>query len=387
MKRLFTLLAILILLLAIGQKTKLLTLPSFLNLESKKENPLSPSLNQNSQKQVVVYEESVITSVVEKSLPAVVTVGIKKTTTTGGFFEIDPFNPFSPFRRIPAQKKKVEQNIGSGFVIDSNGLIITNKHVVSDTEASYQVLTYDQKKYNVEKIYRDPLNDLAILKINASNLKTLTLGYSSNLKLGQLVIAIGTPLGEFTNTVTSGIISGLGRGITAGSPFEGYVEKLDNVIQTDAAINPGNSGGPLLNSRAEVIGVNTAIAQEGQNIGFAIPSNVVKSLIEKFQKQGGNFERPFLGVRHQMIDKQTAILNEVVEGAYVVEVVDKSPAQKAGIEVEDIIIEFDGKKVKGDSDQSLANLILEKKVGDTVSLKIWRNGEIKNLTVILSKAE
>jgi Trypsin-like serine proteases, typically periplasmic, contain C-terminal PDZ domain len=286
MKRLFTLLAILILLLAIGQKTKLLTLPSFLNLESKKENPLSPSLNQNSQKQVVVYEESVITSVVEKSLPAVVTVGIKKTTTTGGFFEIDPFNPFSPFRRIPAQKKKVEQNIGSGFVIDSNGLIITNKHVVSDTEASYQVLTYDQKKYNVEKIYRDPLNDLAILKINASNLKTLTLGYSSNLKLGQLVIAIGTPLGEFTNTVTSGIISGLGRGITAGSPFEGYVEKLDNVIQTDAAINPGNSGGPLLNSRAEVIGVNTAIAQEGQNIGFAIPSNVVKSLIEKFQNKG-----------------------------------------------------------------------------------------------------
>jgi S1-C subfamily serine protease len=387
MKRLFTLLAILILLLAIGQKTKLLTLPSFLNLESKKENLLSPSLNQNSQKQVVVYEESVITNVVEKALPSVVTIGIKKTTISGSFFEINPFNPFSPFKQVPGQKKKIEQNIGSGFIIDSNGLIITNKHVVSDTEASYQVLTSDNKKYDVEKIYRDPLNDLAILKINASNLKTLTLGDSNNLKLGQLVIAIGTPLGEFTNTVTSGIISGLGRGITAGSPFEGYVEKLDNVIQTDAAINPGNSGGPLLNSRAEVIGVNTAIAQEGQNIGFAIPSNVVKSLIEKFQKQGGNFERPFLGVRYQMIDKQTAILNEVVEGAYVVEVVDNSPAQKAGIEVEDIIIEFDGKKIKGDSYQSLANLILEKKVGDTVSLKIWRNGEIKTLTIILSNAE
>jgi Trypsin-like serine proteases, typically periplasmic, contain C-terminal PDZ domain len=165
------------------------------------------------------------------------------------------------------------------------------------------------------------------------------------------------------------------------------VEKLDNVIQTDAAINPGNSGGPLLNSQGEVIGVNTAIAQEGQNIGFAIPSNVVKSLIEKFQKQGGNFERPFLGVRYQMIDKQTAILNEVVEGAYVVEVVENSPAQKAGIEVEDIIIEFDGKKVKGDNDQNLASLILEKKVGDTVSLKIWRNGEIKTLTATLTSAE
>ena len=386
MKRLIILLAFLIFLLAIGQKTKLLTLPNFSQFLPKKEIS-SPNLPKTNEKQVVVFEESVITSVVEKSLPAVVTVGIKKTTTTGGFFEIDPFNPFSPFRRIPGQKKKVEKNIGSGFVIDSNGLIITNKHVVSDTEAAYQVLTYDKKKYNVEKIYRDPLNDLAILKINASNLKTLTLGDSNNLKLGQLVIAIGTPLGEFTNTVTSGIISGLGRGITAGSPFEGYVEKLDNVIQTDAAINPGNSGGPLLNSKGEVIGVNTAIAQEGQNIGFAIPSNVVKSLLEKFQKQGGNFERPFLGVRYQMIDRQTALLNDVVEGAYVVEVVENSPAEKAGIEVEDIIIEFAGKKVKGEKENSLANLILEKKVGETVTLKIWRNGEIKTLMVTLGSAE
>jgi len=386
MKKLFTLLAILILLLAIGQKTKLLNLPQPLNFWAKKE-VLLPSLPKTNEKQTVVYEESVITSVVEKSLPAVVTIGIKKTTTTGGFFEVDPFNPFSPFRRIPGQKKKIEQNIGSGFIIDSNGLIITNRHVVSDTEASYQVLTSNNKKYDVEKIHRDPLNDLAILKINASNLKTLTLGDSNNLKLGQLVIAIGTPLGEFTNTVTSGIISGLGRGITAGSPLEGYVEKLDNVIQTDAAINPGNSGGPLLNSHGEVIGVNTAIAQEGQNIGFAIPSNVVKSLIEKFQKQGGNFERPFLGVRYQMIDKQTAILNEVVEGAYVVEVVDGSPAEKAGIEVEDIIIEFDGKKVRGENEQSLANLILEKKVGDSVLIKIWRNGEIKTVNVTLTKSD
>ena len=386
MKRLIILLAFLIFLLAIGQKTKLLTLPNFSQFLPKKEIS-SPNPPKTNEKQVIVFEESVITSVVEKSLPAVVTVGIKKTTTTGGFFEIDPFNPFSPFRRIPGQKKKVEKNIGSGFVIDSNGLIITNKHVVSDTEAAYQVLTYDKKKYNVEKIYRDPLNDLAILKINASNLKTLTLGDSNNLKLGQLVIAIGTPLGEFTNTVTSGIISGLGRGITAGSPFEGYVEKLDNVIQTDAAINPGNSGGPLLNSKGEVIGVNTAIAQEGQNIGFAIPSNVVKSLLEKFQKQGGNFERPFLGVRYQMIDRQTALLNDVVEGAYVVEVVENSPAEKAGIEVEDIIIEFAGKKVKGEKENSLANLILEKKVGETVTLKIWRNGEIKTLMVTLGSAE
>ena len=386
MRRLITLLAIFILFLAFAQKTKLLNLPDF-NSFLPKNQILLPNVPKTTEKQIVVYEESVITKVVENSLPAVVTVGIKKTTVSGGFFEFDPFDPFSPFRRIPGQKKKIEQNIGSGFIVDSNGLIITNKHVVSDTDASYQVLTYDNKKYDVEKIYRDPLNDLAILKINASGLKTLTLGDSDNLKLGQLVIAIGTPLGEFKNTVTSGIISGIGRGITAGSPFEGYVEKLDNVIQTDAAINPGNSGGPLLNSRGEVIGVNTAIAQEGQNIGFAIPSNVVKSLLDKFQKQGGKFERPFLGVRYQMIDKQTAILNDVVEGAYVVEVVEGSPAEKAGIEVEDIIIEFDGKRVKGEKENSLASLILEKKAGDIVTLKVWRNGEIKTLTATLSQAE
>ena len=190
MKRLIILLAFLIFLLAIGQKTQLLTLPNFSQFLPKKEIS-SPNPPKTNEKQVVVFEESVITSVVEKSLPAVVTIGIKKTTVSGGFFEIDPFNPFSPFRRIPGQKKKIEQNIGSGFIVDSGGLIITNKHVVSDTEASYQVLTYDKKKYNVEKIYRDPLNDLAILKINASNLKTLTLGDSNNLKLGQLVIAIG----------------------------------------------------------------------------------------------------------------------------------------------------------------------------------------------------
>ncbi|MFN4212828.1 MAG: S1C family serine protease, partial [Microgenomates group bacterium] len=334
MKRFLSLLAILIILLAIGQSSNLL--PK-INLEKYLNFP-KPSLSLPSssvEKQTVVYEESVITKVVEEALPSVVTVGISKTTSMRDFFEINPFDPFSPFRRIPGKKQKIEQNIGSGFIISSDGLIITNKHVVSDTSANYQVLTNDKKKYNVEKIYRDPLNDLAILKINppagGPALKPLKLGDSSTLKLGQLVIAIGTPLGEFTNTVTQGIISGLGRGITAGSPFEGYVEKLDNVIQTDAAINPGNSGGPLLNSKGEVIGINTAIAQEGQNIGFAIPVNVVKNLLENFQKQGGSFERPYIGVRYKMIDKQTAILNDIVEGAYVVEVLENSPAQKAGI--------------------------------------------------------
>jgi S1-C subfamily serine protease len=386
MKKLLSLLAILIIILAIGQTYNLwpkINLEKYLKLPSNTSNLLPPQPTVH-EKQTVVYEESVITKVVEEALPSVVTVGIKKVVSSGGYIEINPFNPFSPFQQIPGKKEKVEQNIGSGFIISQDGLVITNKHVVSDSTADYQVLTYDKKKYDVLKIYRDPLNDLAILKINASNLKPLKLGDSNNLKLGQLVIAIGTPLGEFTNTVTQGIISGLGRGITAGSPFEGYVEKLDNVIQTDAAINPGNSGGPLLNSKGEVIGINTAIASEGQNIGFAIPVNVVKNLIEDFQKRGGSFDRPYIGIRYKMIDKQTAILNDVVEGAYVVEVLDNSPAQKAQIEVEDIIIEFDGKKVKGDDDQGLAKMILNKKVGDKVRLKIWREGKILEKELTLS---
>jgi len=389
MKKLLFLLAVLIIVLAIGQSYKLfpkINLESIFNLP--KQNQIIPQIS-SGQKQNLVYEESVITKVVENSLPSVVTVGIIKTTSNQSFFELNPFNPFNPFRQVPGTKRKIDENIGSGFVVSSDGLIITNKHVVADAEADYKILTNNKKKLDVIKIYRDPLNDVAILKINlpVNGIKPLSLGDSSTIKLGQMAIAIGTPLGEFTNTVTVGIVSGLGRGITAGSPLEGYVEKLDNVIQTDAAINPGNSGGPLLNSSGQVIGMNTAIAQEGQNIGFAIPINVIKDLLDNFKNRGSNFERPFIGVRYKMIDKQTAILNDVIEGAYITEVIAGSPAEKAGLQDEDIITEFDGKKIKGDDDQSLAKLILEKKVGDRVDIKIWRNGQIKKLTVTLEAAK
>lgn len=331
----------------------------------------------------ITAPEKTITTVIENSLPSVVTIGIKATTRSRDSFELDPFNPFEPFRRVPGQERLIERNIGSGFIISNDGLIITNRHVVELTEATYNVLTNDGKEYEVQQIYRDPLNDLAILKINANNLKALPLGDSRKLKLGQTAIAIGTPLGEFTNTVTTGIISGLGRGITAGSPFEGYVEKLDNVIQTDAAISPGNSGGPLLNSAGEVIGVNTAVSSEGQNIGFAIPSEIVRDLVDNFNKRGGSFERPYIGVRYKILDKQTAVLNDLVEGAYVIEVLKDSPADKAGLQEEDIVTEFDGQKVVGTDEQSLAKKILEKNIGDVVPLKVWRNGEFQNITITL----
>ncbi len=374
MKRLLYLIVFLIILLAIGQKFNLFPQGTFNS---------SPLPQTSGEKEKVVYEESVITDVVQKSLSSVVTVAINTTQQGESSIQINPFNPFVPFEVTPAPTEKVQENIGSGFIISSDGLIITNRHVVSDSSTTYTVITNDKKKYNVTNIYRDPLNDIAILKISVGGLTPLPLGDSSNLKLGQLVIAIGTPLGQFTNTVTNGIISGLGRGITAGSPLEGAVEKLDNVIQTNAAINPGNSGGPLLNSTGQVIGINTALAQSGQNIGFAIPVNVIKEVIDNFRKNGSSFERPYIGIRYQMIDPQTAKLNSAVEGAQVVEVVANSPADRAGIKQSDIITTFDNKKIDGSDQQGLTKLVAQKKIGDRIGITIWRSGQTINFTLNL----
>ncbi|MFH1826815.1 MAG: trypsin-like peptidase domain-containing protein [bacterium] len=382
MKKILYSLAILIVLIAIGQSFNLfpkIALEKYINIPR-------PSYNINQEVPKLQNNESVTENVIENSIPSVVTIGIDKITTTGTRIQIDPSNPSNPFQTIPSQQKKVHQNIGSGFIVSTDGLIITNKHVVSDTEATYTVLTYDKQQYEVINIFRDPLNDLSILKIKAKNLQPLTLGDSSTIKLGQLAIAIGTPLGEFTNTVTAGIISGLGRGITAGSPFEGYVEKLDNVIQTDAAISPGNSGGPLLNSSGQVIGINTAVAQQGQNIGFAIPSNVVSDLLNDFQKRGGIFERPFLGVRYSIIDKTIAQSEKLVEGAYVVFVIKDSPAYEAGIKPEDIITAIDNQKINNQNENSVAKILLDKKIGQQVSLKVYRNGKTTIIKATLKGA-
>jgi len=235
----------------------------------------------------------------------------------------------------------------------------------------------------VEKIYRDPINDLAILQIaGGDKLKTLELGDSDSLKVGQFVIAIGTALGEFRHTVTTGVVSGLGRGIVAGDGFSDF-EQLDNVIQTDAAINPGNSGGPLLNSAGQVIGVNVAVSSSGENIGFALPINVVRESLENFEATG-RFSRPMLGVSYRMVSKDTAILNEVPEGAYVIDVMAGSSADEAGIKPGDIITEVDGQKV-GEIKGGLANVINTKKVGDQVSVKLWREGEMREFAVILKE--
>jgi len=264
------------------------------------------------------------------------------------------------------------------------GFVITNKHVVSETEASYKVIDNSDKEYEVSKIYRDPVEDLAILKVTGLSVPALSLGDSSKIKVGQTAIAIGTALGEFRHTVTTGVISGLGRGIIAGDPLGRSEENLEGLIQTSAAINPGNSGGPLLGLTGEVLGVNVAVAGDAQNIGFAIPINVAKDTLNNFTSTG-QFERPLLGVKYQIISEKAALVNEVPKGAYVLEVVPNSSADGAGIVKGDIIVEFDG--VALSEKNSLSSLINKKKVGDKVKVKIykWESKETKELQVTMKE--
>ncbi len=240
------------------------------------------------------YEAQIINAVKTVS-PAVVAIIISKNVP---IIEQCPYNPFSDlppeFQQFfgqnlrfyqPCQKgtKFQEVGSGSGFIISADGLILTNKHVVQDTTAEYTVFTNDGKKYSAEVLVRDPNIDIAVIKISASNLSTIKLGDSNSIQVGQTAIAIGNALGEFRNTVNVGVVSGLSRNITASGG--GLTETIYNVIQTDASINPGNSGGPLLNLRGEVMGINTAIAQNAQSIGFAIPVNQVKKIVNDFVKQ------------------------------------------------------------------------------------------------------
>ena len=333
----------------------------------------------------VVTEESVTINIVKNTGPSVVTIVEQLPPQSSQAFNLGPFSIFQTPPQDQTQPNE-PQAIGSGFIVSSDGMIVTNKHVVSDTSGTYQIITADNKKFAVKKIYRDPLNDIAIIKIDPSqnigtSLKPVTMGDSSNLQVGQFVVAIGTALGEFRNTVTTGVVSGLGRGITAGDEFQGSTEQLSNVIQTSAAINPGNSGGPLLNSSGQVIGINTAVAQNGQNIGFALPVNEVKDSLSNFN-QTGQFNRPYLGVAYKFVTKDLSLMNNLPQGAYIQEVVQGSPADTAGVKSGDVILKFNDTTIN-DTNNSLAGLIGQKKVGDTVRLHIWRDKNTLDVTVTL----
>lgn len=329
--------------------------------------------NTNGQRKIV-KEESAVIDVVDSVSNSVVTVSIQ--TPQRRVLE------FTPFGGLQSRLEGgTPQDIGSGFVVDGSGLIVTNKHVVSDVDASYKVVTKDNQEFEVSAISRDPNNDIAILKINASSLEAIELGDSSELKVGQFVVAIGTALGEFRHTVTTGVISGLGRGISAGNPFQGFIERLDDVIQTDAAINPGNSGGPLLNSSGQVIGVNVAVASGAQNISFAIPINIVKEGLTQFEETGNFAPKPFLGVQYQIISEQASNLNEVPQGAFIVELVANSAAAKAGLLAGDIITKFNGNQISEQND--LSEAISQSEVGVSVEVEIWRDGENLTFSVVL----
>ena len=345
----------------------------------------------------IINRDDAIVNVVKNASPAVVSIIVTKDLPIierymeeydpfGDFFN-SPFGNFFPFEfRTPQYRQngteKKEIGGGTGFVISSEGLIITNKHVVEDTEADYTVLMNDGKKYSAEVLAKDPVQDLALLKIDQKGLLTLKLGDSDNIQPGETVIAIGNALGEFRNTISVGVISGLKRSITASSG--GQSETLEGVIQTDAAINPGNSGGPLISLSGEVIGVNVAIAQGAENIGFSIPINKAKRAIEGVIKNG-KISYPYIGVRYTMINSVIKEKNNlsVDYGALILRgsgegesaVISGSPADKAGIEENDIILEVDGQKV--DSENSLAAIIQSKNIGDTVNLKILHKGEEK----------
>lgn len=337
-----------------------------------------PRKGVNTLQQKVVSEQSDVIDVVNRVGPSVVTVSA--VTPKRQIIQFSPFGGFSQ-----GTTGGSPQDIGSGFVVSSDGLIVTNKHVVADTSLTYKVSTPDGKTYDVKSIDKDPNNDIAVIKIDATGLKPVELGDSGNLQVGQFVIAIGTALGEFRNTVTTGVISGLGRGINAGDNFQGYVERLDNVIQTDAAINPGNSGGPLLNSAGQVIGINVAVAQGANNVAFSIPINIVKDALNQYQANGKFPAKAYLGVEYQMLSQQTALLNNVPQGAYVVNVISGSPADKAGVQQGDVIYKVDGQSIN-DQNGGLAKIVAGKKVGETLKLEIWRNGDTTELPVTLSEA-
>ncbi len=356
------------------------------------------------EKQPIFTQESFVVDAVKKTNPAVVSIIISKQVPKYEAY-VDPNQPQNPFGdlfpgfsfNIPQYRQngteKKDIGGGSGFFVSADGLIVTNKHVVDQKDVEYTVFTNDGKKHPAQVVARDPVLDIALIKIEGTGFPYLSLGNSDSLDVGQSVIAIGNALGEYRNTVSVGVISGLARSITAGDAT-GSSEVLDHVIQTDAAINPGNSGGPLLNLSGQVIGVNVAIAQGSQNIGFALPINSVKGAIESV-KTTGKIVRPYLGMRYIAItpdlkDKNNLSVDYgvlVKAGANTNElaVIPGSPADKAGIVENDIVLEVDG--VKLDDQTNLATIIRGKSVGQVINLKILHKGVEKTVPVTLEAAK
>lgn len=335
---------------------------------------------------------SPIPRVVKNVLPAVVSITVSKMLPV---FE----NPFggSPYENegflmVPKGKKKVQVGGGSGFIVDPSGIILTNRHVVSDTEAEYFVILENEKKCPAHVLARDPFNDIAVLKVTEKNLPIIELGDSSKLELGQTAIAIGNVLGNFRNTVSVGVVSGLSREITAGDATTQKMTKLRGLIQTDAAINPGNSGGPLIDIEGKVIGVNTAMVFMAENVGFALPINNAKKDLEDLKKHG-RLRHAFLGIRYILLDEE---LKErfglpINEGALIVSeptaegkgVVPGGAAEKGGLREGDVVLEIKNQKITGKVPPE--EVLQKSDIGETVNVKVLRHGKELLLKVKLAE--
>lgn len=326
-------------------------------------------------------EKSPIIEVAKRVCPAVITIVISRDLPKVEGFYFLPYGDQKLMMPRVNEKKMEKTKIGggSGFIVSPTGYIITCCHVVSDPKADYTILFEPDKKYPAKVISRDPINDISVLKISGKSFPYLNLGNSEKIELGQTVIAVGNSLGEFNDTVSTGVVSGLSRFITAFAGIGQQTAMLRGLIQTDAAINPGNSGGPLVDIEGKVIGVNTAVVMGAQNIGFAIPINYAKQDLEEIKKYG-RIKRPFLGIKYILLSKEISKQNKLPtnNGALIVRenlgepaVIKGSAGDRAGLKEFDVILECQGEKI---TDKNPLSHILQKhKVGDEVTLKVLRN--------------
>jgi serine protease Do len=341
-------------------------------------------------------KKSPIVEIAKRICPAVITVIASKDLP-----QIEDFY-FLPFKgekvafpkKLNSEKQPTKIGGGSGFIVSKDGYVLTCNHVVEETDADYTVIVDPDHKYHAKVLARDPLIDTAILKIqDDQNFPFMNLGDSDKVELGESVIAVGNPLGEFEDTLSAGIISGLSRKITAysGSNVSSKATSLRGLIQTDAAINPGNSGGPLVNMEGEAIGINTAMIMGAENIGFALPVNYIKDDLEEVKKHG-KIRRPYLGVKYIILNEQIAKANKIdcSYGALVVRemfgepaVAKNSSAEKAGLKEYDIILEINGKKIT--QDNTVNDALSECAIGDKMYMTVYRNREEISLETVLKE--
>lgn len=340
----------------------------------------------------LIEEESATIAVVERVTPAVVSIVVKKQRgelVQPSFFFGGSYYLNEPFDEAIATDL-VEVSSGTGFFVSEDGYLLTNRHVVDEEGASLFVVTNDGEELPAQLIDVDPLQDIAILRVEGKAFSTVTLGDSDNLRIGQTVIAIGNTLSEFRNTVTKGVVSGINRRVTAGDSYN--AEVIDQAIQTDAAINRGNSGGPLINLLGEVIGINTAVSFEGESIAFAIPINEAKRAVEDVRMYG-RIVRPWLGVRYALVTPEPGTGSEglyevgalIVSGSQPGEsgVFSGSPAALAGIQEQDIITAINEKNLT--QDEALAELISDYRPGDTIMITLLRGVERIDVQVTLAE--